>query len=529
MLRKSATQAILASALSGIFLNAAQAAEEKPKPAPIVKEASNHVKCDGDPDNMSAGESAARIIALTAVIGLLAPAPEASDPTKRKTGTEGVAVCDLVLEGEKAESNPIRRIRLRLARAIHQIEAKKPELAMVDVAIARKDAETSGLSVSPYFRRSLGLSFDKIDAAALLRMGKLREAAALGSRGGDAVRYDLFALVQIDDYAELLRDPDPVVWRVLANRTRLYNGFSDEQVAALQGWQKFAEAAKITTDMVQLYDSIDSETHDSGAYADAALALALSGDWGESARWAERARANDKDRVAKGNPEKDRSENTEKLDLVSILTLAHNGNLPEARRLFAGRSDWLAPSVGAVLETNARLRSGAKPEELLGLLAKTPDQFWSERRDAKIAEITGKDGDNANLYKLIRPFEPGGQFEGLSGKVWKTDKSKIFLKEDNAKVKARPTFIYGYPHSVRHDAVLLHSALMAKTRGETGLITLPTFGEYPTIFVRTGNKGNTLLPDTLYFDAADVVAQLSEVVPDPATLKARREATPPKK
>jgi len=84
------------------------------EPTDPKKAGSLYLQCDGNPNNMSAGESIARLIALSAVIGLLAPPPEAPDPSKRKFGVAGVAACDGILSGEKAEGNAVRRIPLTL-------------------------------------------------------------------------------------------------------------------------------------------------------------------------------------------------------------------------------------------------------------------------------------------------------------------------------------------------------------------------------------------------------------------------------
>jgi hypothetical protein len=109
-------------------------------PTDFQKAGSLYLQCDGNPNNMSAGESIARLIALSAVIGLLAPPPETPDASKRKFGVAGVAACDGILSGEKAEGNPVRRIPLTLARALHRIEANDYVGAIADVTAARNEA-----------------------------------------------------------------------------------------------------------------------------------------------------------------------------------------------------------------------------------------------------------------------------------------------------------------------------------------------------------------------------------------------------
>ena len=82
------------------------------------------MQCDGNPNNMSAGELVVRLVTITAIVGLLAPSPEQPDASKRQFGEAGVAACTELLEGPKREGNAERRIPLILARALHRIEAR---------------------------------------------------------------------------------------------------------------------------------------------------------------------------------------------------------------------------------------------------------------------------------------------------------------------------------------------------------------------------------------------------------------------
>jgi hypothetical protein len=83
-----------------------------------------YVQCDGNPNNMSAGESAARLLGAITLLALFAPAPEAADASKRKMGKDGVDACNQILLNDKGEGNNARRIELVLARALHQIAGR---------------------------------------------------------------------------------------------------------------------------------------------------------------------------------------------------------------------------------------------------------------------------------------------------------------------------------------------------------------------------------------------------------------------
>jgi hypothetical protein len=204
----------MSCAVLGLMIGAPALAATKPEVAtpPPPKEASFHVKCDGNPNNMSGAESAVRMITLAAVVGLLAPPPEAADPTKRKLGADGVAACDAVLTGDKAETNVNRRMQLTLARALHQIEAKNYTAAIADVALARKEATAAGLTADRYFMQSAGMSFDRIEAAALIRMGKEEEAATVAARSVEEHRFNLLPLLRNDVYPEFSRSGKDALW-----------------------------------------------------------------------------------------------------------------------------------------------------------------------------------------------------------------------------------------------------------------------------------------------------------------------------
>ena len=99
--------------------------EASPPPPAGGREPSLYLRCDGHPNNMTGLEAFTRLVALSFVVGLMAPAPENDDPDKRLFGTAGVAACTTLLDDPtRHEGNGLRRIPLVLARAVHNIEAK---------------------------------------------------------------------------------------------------------------------------------------------------------------------------------------------------------------------------------------------------------------------------------------------------------------------------------------------------------------------------------------------------------------------
>ncbi len=526
----SAGLRVTAAAL--VVLGLAGQALAAEKLVPVPKEPSWHVKCDGLPDNQSDGETALRLLAITAVVGLLAPPPEGADASKRKFGAEGVAACDQVLTGEKPEDNVNRRLNLILGRAIHRIEAKDYSAAIADVAMARSEAQAAGLMDNPYFRRSRAISFDQIEAAALVRMKRFAEADAMAVASFEPARYSLLNLLSMSDYSGLTHDIQPDSMARSVHLAKLYPSWLPTLAARQINSGLPAEAARSMEDFVQ-YDLSFSEVKEwhqsSWRLAVAALAHGLAGNWDLAARRAEESRTNDRKRVADGNPEESRAKAAEFLDLYEVLKLAKDGNLAGSRRMFTGRSAWLEVPLGAVLEANRRLRTGAKPEDLIGPLAKTADQTWEDHRNSELAELLAKDSDNKTLFELHTSYAKAGPFEGLSGKVWKTDKSKILIDPNTKVHNDQIAFLYATSPDVRYDAFLLHSALMARKEGKTRLLFMPFKNDSGSVFIRKGNPGEATMPAALSIDVEDVIASLSPIIPDPVTLKARRAAVKKKK
>ncbi len=507
--------------------NGASAAEK----APVVpKEASFYVQCDGSPDNMSGGETALRVLALSAVVGLLAPPPEAADAAKRKFGAAGVAACDAVLSGDKAESNVERRLKLLSGRAIHRIEAKDHAGAIADMAAARGEARAAGLMDDVYFRRSKGLSFDQIEAAALFRQRKFAEANAVSTAGVREAGHALASLVTIANFGRY--DGSGLASELeLQDRTaRLLPTLLTSRAARMQELRRFDDAAKLTEDWVQYdlsFKPIAKEgefQQSSWALANAALAHALAGRWEAAAKRANEARTNDAARTDAGKPDPNRAAMAELLDLYEVLRLAHDGNAAGARRMFTGRSEWTAPSLGAVLETNRLLRSGAPSADLVNALAKTADEMLAAKREAGYAQTVAKDSDNATLFRMMTPYVRASAFEAMSGKVWKLDKSKILLKKLKESDFQQVAFLYQTAGNVRYDAILLHAALMARKDGFKGVLFIPIQSSYGSVAIRMGNPGDVHMPASLYIDAETAIAALSPIIPDPVTLKARKTA-----
>lgn len=510
---------VLALGVASIGMLSASAAQAAEKPG------SAHVQCDGQPNNVTAGETAARLIGAVTLLGLFAPAPEAPDASKRKFGEAGVAVCTSLLAGESAEGNSSRRLGLILGRAIHQIEAKNYEAAIEDVAMARREAKVAGMTDNPYFVRSRGRAFDLVESAALLRMDRAEEARAVSLRSADVHQYSAFALFATPTFAGLIPAPSEEEDRLLTWQSKLIPAAAVSRANRLDLAGRFAESARLRDAFVEFDVENSPEVNSSLAMASAALAHSLAGNASTAAERAKAARANSEKRKAEGKPETDIAEFVEMMDLYDIVDTAARGEVKTARRLFAARSQWVGASLGSVIEVNRRLRQGAASDELIGGLAKTGDQLWKEHAESQRAALLAKDGDNKTLFGLVPPLRPASTYEALSKNVWRTEKSKIVFKTklEPAKSKMEMMFLPLADPAASMEAYVLHAALLARSRGHQGFVFTPVIsGNIVAAAFRTGNRGDKGFPDDLFIPANEVVAKLSPVFPDPIELKARK-------
>jgi tetratricopeptide (TPR) repeat protein len=502
--------------------SAAQRAEEK-------KMGSRYLRCDGEPNNITDGETFARLLGAVTLLALFAPSPEAPDPSKRLFGEAGVAVCSELIDGDGAETNAVRRVPLILARALHHIEAKNYPAALSDVERARTEATTAKLVGNPYFDRSMGLSFSNIEAEIHLRMGNPVAAQDAAHKAIGSMKYSFLPSIVIRDYGPFLHELAPTAEARLAANAKVLPALLISYASQLDDVGRFADSSAKHEALITVIEGLKLDDTSSIYYARAALAHALAGQWDQANQRAEFARANLATRRTEGKPEDDAARVVEVLDLFDIIKLAQGGDLTSARRNFAARSEWVVPSFGAVQEVNRRLRDGASEAELFGSLAKTPETMWQQRYDDLIAIRLQRDTENKRLFDLIQPYAKVNDFESRSKQTWQVQKSKMMSKEVD---KAGQWRIYttGSLYS-GIDAIMLHAALQARAKGKEGFsmfIVLPNEARgtyYPVTvgFARFVNRGEEGVNDDLFISAAEVIAELAPVIPSPDELKLRKQ------
>ena len=533
-----AATALVAAALGAPLAQAAQvepSAAEKAAAADAARLAerdemkrlgSYYLRCDGEPNNMTGAEDFARLVGAVTLLALFAPNPETRDPAKRLFAEKGVEACSRLIDDPKEETNKVRRIPLILARALHHVEGKSYTAALIDVDKARAEAKAAGLTGNVYFDRSMGFSFDQIESVIHVRMDDPAKAEEVSLRSLGWTEYGLVQLITAETYDRFLPALSPAREHQFKALARIFPPAFALYASRLEEVGRFADAARCREVLIAAIEDQKPEFKGSLQYALAALSHALAGEKVQATEREAEARAIMDSLVAAGKTEDNASAVVEVLDLLGVAKQAADGNLADARRSFAARSQWLSPSFGTVIEINRRLRSGAAPAELFGSLAKAPEALWAERRDQERIRRLAADSDNKTLFTNLFSFESVKDFEGTSKAVWRTDKSRLLLKEP-LKRSGHWAILTPGNGMAGFDGIILHAALLARTRGKKGLLMnmhlgQTRFGE--VAFVDPGDPG---VSTERYIDAEAVIAELSPLIPSPETLAQRKAAPKP--
>ena len=502
-----------------------------------ANEPSLYLRCDGKPNNTTDGETFARLLGAVTLLGLFAPSPEAPDPEARLFGMEGVDACSQLIDGtdsDSGEGNAVRRIPLILARALHYVEALDYPAALVDVDRARAEASAAGLVGNPYFDRSMGLSFNNIEAAVHLRMGNPERAREVSLSTIADMRYSFVPNLFARDYGKFLHDLSPEAEIRGLSTGKIMPTFLFDYANLLDEAGRCEESAKVYEAFVTVFDSMGEGPKASAPYARVAVAHALAGNWEKAGEWAERAQRNMNTRNNGGQPEDNSSQVVELLDLHNVLNQANNGDMTMARRLFAARSQWTVPSFGMVMATTRQLREGAAEDELFGSLALSADELWQRRYDELLAVQLQQDTENDALFDKIVSYAKVDDFEDRARNTYRLDRSRMMSDEPDDDGQWAITGV-GNPYS-SIDSVVLHAALQARHRGKQGFTMVlgsprAGYGGAQTTgwvrFVDRGEDGaedgaEDGVSDLLFIAADEVIAELGEVIPPQEIVRERQ-------
>ncbi len=493
-------------------------AAEPATPAPSKKETgSAWVQCDGQPADMSVGEAAAYLLAITAtggIVGGLVGAPETGDVAKRLKGAEGVAACDQALARETAD---LRKVQLQLARGVHRIEAKDYDAALADIRGAA--AAAPGPAAEPDFKRTMGVSIMELEAAALVRQGKTAEAEKLALAMAEIAPYDVLTQLRALSYANLTADMTPEKQAFFDRFARIYPPALFARYEAKLWAGDFAGAAADLERFDALHKAFFSDAEPMTlSLARRSAAYMLAGDLKRSDEVAVEARAAVEKLIRSGKASESASvisQAEELLDFQAVGRKLADGKVAEARASFAARSRWLAPKAPAVAVLTERLQAGASPAELTGALARTPADIRAEGLAIEAAALAEPADETKALFGALRPYVKNGH-AAYTRAVWNTGKSRYLVKRtEKSKYNGELMFAYGAYGQAGGEAILLHAALMARHRGHAGFMMGPTRSKLDNTLVMFGDPGGPGMVDGMVLDAGEVIRALSPEMPEP--------------
>ncbi len=483
-----------------------------------AKLGSVYLRCDGLPPHQSGADIAARIVLIMATAGLAGPGEQA-DTSKRLTGAEAVSACDKAIA---SESDPIRKVQLTLARAVHHIETKNYEAALADArsapALAGNDANELG------FQHSLMLSSLDLEAAALVRLNRPAEAEAVAIRMAATSPYDVIAQQRAMQYAGLTANMSPEKKEYLDRFARLSPTGLFLQAEANEWIGNYLESA---ADYEAYLDNAkgfatekDPAAPQPAVEARRAVALALGGDMKLSNAVAAEARKTVDELVRTGkalNMQNVISVAEELLDFQAIVAKLDAGDVVQARAAFAGRTRWLTPTPAAIAELTARLSKGAKPGELTGALLRDPAEIRASGLTAELGSITGATNADTSLYAAIRSPMSADEYRYWNDDIRDTEDSDFLLKKTGKETYLGDVIYMKRSNGIATgDALLMHCALLARARGKTGFVIFPARKRLDMAIVRFGNPGDPGFPARATMDAATVITALSpEFQPKP--------------
>lgn len=497
-------------------------------PAQAERPPSRHLRCDGMPDNVTAGETAARLLGAVTLLGIFAPSQEGADASARLQGAEGVAICE---EALAAESNEVRRAELILATAIHHVEAGQHEQAIA--AARRALTDRSALAATPAFRRSLNLFALDIQATALVELGRTDEAVARGVEMAVAAPYDIVNILRASyyvDYSTHWGQPETAFYDHLV---KLYPSGLLQRARARELNGDVANALADYDLYIRMYDDQLGGVPEALRYR-VALSHALSGNFARAEELVRQAEAPPPGATGKGGeadaaqppseppapeaPEPASPATVEMNDLYRVWQAVHAGDLPRARTLYLARSRWIYVDAALRARLVARLREGAPAEQLTGALAQTPEQIVAAwRAERRTNALAGK-GPGNFLFGRRQPYFGPEIFARYSRDVWRMERSRIIDfpqdQEGPYRVYAARQLGGGTPSGY---ALLLHAALLARNQGQNAFSLHPSRGDLTQLSVRFGNRGGEGMIDSLTFDADQVIADLAPVIPQPVS------------
>lgn len=471
------------------------------------------VRCDGFPNKASTLGTVARLVAITAVIGLLLPEREGYDPKKRESGASGIKACDEALSGPEPAKDGGRRIELIFGRAIHRMEMQDWDGAIADIRSA--SADQPELTATLAYKQSLGLTAIELQAMALTGKSEYAGAHALGLELANQAPFDIKAQLSALQYVALSRSFGPAEAAFYDQATRAFPLAVLERAAARAIDGRFLEAAadyKAFADVLGTIPKIRGYS----SLARAAVAYRLGGNAAEGDRLMKLALEAAEADTAQGKTDSPVTATNEANDLYAIVVALDSGQGMRARTLFSARSRWPTLSAGLVAGVARKLETVGTPAERANTPIPTAKEVLAADETRIAAQINNTGDDNSDRFDTYRWAFAQTDFNKFAANVWKTDKSKYVTtpKKDLEYGEFVDTSRNGTGTPGTY-AMLLHLALLTKARGHSHFMLMPGQTSVYRARFRTGTAGDGKIFAEMAYEPDAVIAALAPLIPQP--------------
>lgn len=501
-------------AAAALILNPVVAtAADAPANAKAPAGPSAFVRCDGSPNKASTLGTVARLVAITAVVGLLLPPREGPDPTKRQTGADGVKACDDALSGPEPAKDGGRRIELIFGRAIHRMEMQDWDGALADIRSVTADQPE--LTATEAYKQSLGIT--AIELEAIVMTGKADYAAAhkLGLELARRTPFDLSAQLAATRYMSVARAYGPAEAAVYDQAARAWPLALITRAEARAAAGLFAESAADYMTYTALLATM-AKTRFYPSQARAAIAYRLAGNAPEGNRLIKLAMEKVEADIALGKNDTPVTSANEANDLYAILVALDSGQTARARTLFSARSRWPSLSAGLVAGVAQKLDAAATPADRTNVPIPSAKEIHAAEQARIVAQINDPGEKNTDRFATYRAAFAPNEFTKFAKSVWKTDKSRYIItpkvEPEGGELISTMRDGRGAPATY---AMLLHLALTAKSRGHSHFMMMPGQISLNVARFRTGTPGDGKVFAEVAYNADDIIAAISPIIPKP--------------
>lgn len=508
---RSKISSSIVSLIAFSYSTVAIAADSVPATSPFLQ-------CDGSKGHANALEVLGQLVAITATAGLAGDAinPSEKDKDKKLSGQLGAQACDTAIA---QESDPIRRTQLGLARTIHMLDAGNLHEALTSAKQVPQLAPNTARDWA--YEISLGSSAKYLEASVLALLGRTQEAENTAIQSAALAPYDVYAINRVATFMRLTPTLEQNKLAYLEQLVRMRPETLNLR-AELYAWiGNYDHAAKDLADEVDLIQPFFPNQEYASLWAMEAIYLHLAGQSKTAEDVAEKSRLSLARMIAKGaalNDKGDVAGADEKLAFYRILTLTSEGNLAKARIAFAARDRWLQIPPAALVPVLVKLRAGVTASDLGGALSVEPTKVRSDYLAANLAMLS-QTLTTDSLTLRTSNIAKVGLYTRMSGAVWKVSpKPRMLVRNPPKEVKGFELIdakIAGYGTLAAGEGVLLHAALLAKSRGQNGFVVRPGRSDTSWIGVRTGAIGTPGFPASATFSVDQTITALSPHIPPP--------------